>query len=613
MKKFLFFLSLLILIPIKNFSQEYKYAWISDLHIGSPGADSDLRAVVENINNLNEIDFVVATGDISEKGLNSELELAKQILDGLNKKYYIIPGNHDTKWSESGCTKFKDLWGDDKFVFDSKGIKHIGINSGIPWRGGGGHISVEDLDWLKSVLENTPADAKIFLYVHHPLDGDVDNWYKATNLLAGRSIKAVFVGHGHSNRLMNFAGIPAVMGRSTLSRPKYAGFTIVEAEKDSLNFYEAKIDSTPLYWGSILLNKDAIVNKIDSTDFNKYSDKAEILWQKSINKTCSASLLPVKNGMISASISGEVTCFDLQGKVIWRSNLGRTIFSRPAVDNGVLAIATIEGDLITINSNTGEILQTLGINDALTSQLIITEIKWSGEKVKTVIAGTASGKLYCYELNNLEFLWENYSAKLMIETMPLIVDNKIIFGSWDNYLYCIDRNNGSLIWQWTENKNFYYSPAACWPVTDGKNVFISTPDKYISAIDVNLGTTTWRRNDFNSWESIGISGDKKQVFVKSILDKFFIISPSNGKLIKEIKIGYSLDTMPNQIIESNGNIIFGCKNGIVYLIDKYQKAIPLFYMGTSRIHSIQNISKNIFAASNMDGNIVLFSIKQGLK
>jgi outer membrane protein assembly factor BamB len=196
----------------------------------------------------------------------------------------------------------------------------------------------------------------------------------------------------------------------------------------------------------------------------------------------------------------------------------------------------------------------------------------------------------------------------MIETHPLVTQDKIIFGSWDNYLYCLDKNTGSLIWKWTENKNFYYSPAACWPVSDGKNIFVSTPDKYVSAIDVALGTTTWRKNDFNAWESVGLSSDRKRIFVKSILDKFYIVSASDGKLIKEIKIGSSLDTMPNELFDWNGNIVFGSKDGKVYLIDKSYNVLPLFFMGTSRLHSIQHVNGNTFAASNMDGKILVFKI-----
>lgn len=595
-------------VSVSSLCQNYSYAWITDTHIGSPGADNDLRLVVNDINKHHDIKFVIATGDISEKGRNSELELAKQILDSLKTPYHIIPGNHDTKWSESGCTKFLELWGDDKFQFDFQNVRHIGINSGIPWRGGGGHISVEIFDWLKNILKEISPEIEIIFYVHHPLDGDVDNWFDVTNLLANHNVKAIFIGHGHANKLMNFTGIPAAMGRSTLSDSKFPGYTLVNLMKDSVKLFEVKVDSIPKLWGSIPRETINQATKVDSTQFIKYSNKAEVLWQKDLKNSVSTSLLVENDKIFSSSINGVLSCLDLKGNLIWQNNLSRTIFSRPAIADKIIAVATIEGDLITINSENGEIIQTLGLNDALTSQLVITETFYNDVKTKAIIVGTSSGKVYCYEINSLELIWENNSAEGMIETLPLIIDDKIIYGSWNNYLYCISKYSGSLIWKWTDNKNFYYSPAACFPISDGKNVFVSTPDKFISAVDLSLGTTSWRKKDFNSWESIGISRDKKKIFVKSLLDKFYIASAADGKLIKEVKVGFSLDTMPNQLIDWDQNIIFGSKNGTVYLIDKDYKVYPLFFMGTSRIHSIQHIIGNIFAASNMDGKIIVFKI-----
>lgn len=612
MKKFLSIIYFLIFVKAST-AQNYQYAFITDLHIGAPNADNDLRLVINDINKREEIKFVIAGGDISEKGRNQELQNAKQILDELKVNYYIIPGNHDTKWSESGCTKFIELWGDDKFHFSFQEVKHIGVNSGIPWRGGGGHVSVEQLNWLKNILSETNNKQEIIFYIHHPLDGDVDNWFEVTNLLAKHNVKAIFYGHGHTNQLSNFAGIPAAMGRSTLSRPKYPGYTIIELKQDSINLYEAKVDSIPNLWGSILRNKKNEILTIDSLQFIQYSNKANILWKKNLNKTFSTSLLINNERIFSSSISGEISCFNLRGELIWQDNLDKTIFSRPAAADNTLAVATVEGDLYTINTANGEVIQVLGLAEPLTSQAVITDIEFYGKPVSAVIIATSTGKVFCYELNNLEFIWENNSASAMIETLPLIVQNKVIFGSWDNYVYCLSKQTGSLIWKWTENKNFYYSPAACWAVSDDKNIFIATPDKFVSAVDLNLGTTTWRKNDFNAWESIGLSNNKKRIFVKSLIDKLFIASAVDGKLIKEIKIGYGLDTMPIQITEWNENIIFGSKNGIIYLIDKNYNVSPLFFLGTARIHTIQHVKENIFAASNMDGKIVLFSINADAK
>ena len=94
MKRLLLFLlfpafSYLTIAQIKPF----RFAFVSDTHIGSPDgkAEEDLRRTVHDINNMNDIDFVVITGDITELGTNEELPRAKKLFDSLKVKYPYSP------------------------------------------------------------------------------------------------------------------------------------------------------------------------------------------------------------------------------------------------------------------------------------------------------------------------------------------------------------------------------------------------------------------------------------------------------------------------------------------------------------------------------------------
>ncbi len=616
MKKIILAFYLVFLFAGLSLAQNYKYGWITDLHIGSPGAETDLENVVHDINTRKDIKFVVVTGDVAEKGRDSELQEAKNILDSLDIKYYIIPGNHDTKWSESGCAEFKHLWGNDKFAFEYDSVKNIGLNSGIPWRGGGGHISPEDLRWLDSVVTNTPQNEQIVFYVHHPLNKDIDNWFKVTNILRKKSIKAVLVGHGHANKLMNFNGIPGAMSRSSLSKgQKSWGYTLVNLTPDSMFFYEINKDSIPDYWGA--LSTDSIsVPGIDSVQYVNYTKdssstfgiKADTLWTQDLGVTLSASLLPAGGKIYAAAVNGTVFCFDSTGREIWKYDSGERIFSRPAYYNGMIIFATMIGDLIELDANSGQVIQSIGLGVPLTSQLITVNVNYNGENTEGVVVGTSKGDMYCYDVNTLEMIWENHSAKGMIETKPLVVNDRIIYGSWDGHLYCVSKSKGLLNWKWTENNNFYYSPAACWPVSDGKSVYVCTPDKNVSSIDLLLGTTNWRK-DCGAWESIGIDSSKSELFVKGINGEFSVISAKNGKAVKKIKMDYGVDTMPVDPIEWKGNILFGSKNGELYIIDKDYNWEPLLFFGTARVQNIFQIGSYKFAVSNMDGKIFIFSIK----
>src|SRR5512145_2874001 len=81
---------------------EFQFALVTDTHIGSSTSADDLRRTVADINASDSLAFTIFSGDITEFGSDAEFHLAKQILDSLTKPWYIVPGNHDTKWSESG-------------------------------------------------------------------------------------------------------------------------------------------------------------------------------------------------------------------------------------------------------------------------------------------------------------------------------------------------------------------------------------------------------------------------------------------------------------------------------------------------------------------------------
>ncbi|NUN10386.1 MAG: PQQ-binding-like beta-propeller repeat protein [Ignavibacteriaceae bacterium] len=604
MKKIFVFFCLLFVSF--SYPQNHRYAWLTDMHVGATGADEDLTACVNSINALGDIGYVIVTGDISEKGRDQELISAKNILDKLTVPYFIIPGNHDTKWSENGNTLFRELWKDDKFVFDKNNIRHIGLNTGIYWRGGGGHVAPQDLAWFDSVINATPRSKEVFVYVHHVPDGDIDNWYKLYNIAIRKNTKAFFWGHGHNNKLQMINEIPGVMSRSTLRRGKGWGYTVVEDTRDSIAFYENLKDSLLLYWGSIRKDIRPLGLQIDSTDFEDYS--GSVKWKKDLSFTQSASLLVYNSRIYSVTYNGKLRCFDLRGNLVWQYDLGSCVASRPVAQDNILAVATLIGDVFTFNADDGRMIQSLGTNEKITSQLQVCKTRYQGEETWGLIFGTSTGKMYCYDLYLLNPVWENDFAKGMIETRPLVIDNRIIYGSWDSFLYCIDAVSGTLNWRHTENRNFYYSPAACVPVTDGSRIYIARPDKFVTAIDILLGKTLWNKNNFNAWESIGLSSDKSRVLIKSVENNFFIAAARDGKLIKKIDMKYGLDTMPVELFESGGNIIFGGKNGFVYHIDNKNNFRKLFYMGQARIHSIYAVTDNVFAASNMDGRIVLFSI-----
>ena len=116
-KFFPVFLSLVFCASLSFAQSSFKFAHVSDTHIGSHNSEEDLSRTVHNINSDSSLKFVIISGDITDFGTDSAFHLAKNILDSLNKPWYIIPGNHDTNWSESGTNSFKKIFGSETFNF----------------------------------------------------------------------------------------------------------------------------------------------------------------------------------------------------------------------------------------------------------------------------------------------------------------------------------------------------------------------------------------------------------------------------------------------------------------------------------------------------------------
>ena len=607
MKTTIFFFLLLLSCQIQP--QTYKYAILSNLDEGNVKSAEKISKVISDINSNNEISFAVIIGNLTANGKEKELDSVKQILSGLKTSYLIIPGNN-TKANNYSLIHFKELWNDNNFFYQKDNDIHIGLNSSISWNGKGGHFSPADLEWLNQTLndsvKNKSDSASIILYLSNSLNKNIDNWFEATNILSNYNIKAVFTSEDETNKLTDFNGIPG-SGVTPVSG-KYPGYSIVESNKDSLIISRVEIGRkrSEKIVNIISKEKDYKVSKIDSLQFIDYTNSVN--WQKDLNKNFPASIETSDKKIFAASEDGNIYCYDLNGNKTWEYSTGETIVSKPAVEGDVLLVATLEGDIFSINSNNGSVIQVIGLGDPLTSQLFIVDAENQGSKTKGVVAGTSTGEMYCYDIYTLENIWENNSAKDAVTTLPLYIKNRIIYGSSDGFLYCIDARSGILNWKW-KDKNSDYSFAGCSPVSNGKYVYISSQGNYIYAIDLLLGTAIWKTKDFQSWESLGISNDNDMLFIKG-LNNFYIASANKGKLIKEIIIDYSMDTSPVEPVEWDNKILFGAENGNVYLIDKNYSWKKLFFAGTAKLNNVNQIKDNMFCVSDIDGNIIVFSLNE---
>lgn len=613
MKKSLLLLLLFVSIIVHSQGKVFRFAFLSDTHIGSPDgkAEEDLRRTVADINAMTDIAFVVITGDITELGTNEELRRAKEIFDGLKVPYHIIPGNHDTGWSESGGLSFSTIFGNDKFSFEHNGIRFLGCASGPYVRMSDGHVPRGAINWLDAELRSLkPGQLLIFLN-HYPIDNGLDNWYEITDRLRKHNTLAVLCGHGHANRAMDFEDIPAVMGRSNLrAKASVGGYNLVDVRSDSIIFTERRpgVETLPS-WTGIKVDKRNFNHQgnFPRPDFsiNEKYNQATRGWTFSSTANIISTPAVLDGRVIVGNQDGVVACLSLQtGKRIWEYKTGGPVYSSPAIAANSVILGSADGHIYSL-SKQGKLNWKKAASASVLGSPIV--------KGDTVYIGASDHHFYALDAKSGKTIWSFDGMQGPVVSTPVLVNDRIIFGAWDRHLYALDQSSGKLLWKWNNGSTVRnFSPASCIPVVHNSVVYVVAPDRNISAIDINDGSTLWRNNDSRVRESIGISEDGKWIYGKTMQDTLVAYATSREKqdAAWRMHCGFGYEHVPSMLIEKDGHLFFGTKNGVVYAIDPAKQEIAWAHkIDNSMVNTVSVLDKRRLIVSTMDGKVALIEVK----
>lgn len=586
-----------------------KFAFISDTHIGGTStASEDLERTVQDINAMADLQFVLISGDITEFGADRELQEAKRIFDQLKIKWYIIPGNHDTKWSESGCNSFRQIFGYERFVFDIGGYKFVGCSSGPNMRMAPGLVPRQDVVWLDSIVTSIEKARQPLIFVnHYPMDSQMANWYKILDILKRANTQAILCGHGHRNKALDFEGIPGTMGRSNLrAKEAVGGYNIVTIAKDSMYFQErTPLQKTNAVWQNFVLQ--SIDFKQDTNNYERPSfavntqfPNVKVVWSLQDSSDIGAGIVCQKNACIYTNANGYVTALNqANGQVLWRFQAKGKIFSTPAIQDNKVVFASTDSTIYCVNFKTGKPIWQVKTAKAIVASPII-------EKNKLYI-GSSEGKFWALNLKTGAQIWEFKDVEGFVETTPAIDAAHIYFGSWGTYFYALDKKTGKLAWKWHNGSaSRLYSPAACFPRVANGRVFIVAPDRIVTALDAKTGKQIWRSTANKGRESIALSADQSLIYVKSMWDTLSAISTQTPDFqVKwSIPCGYVYDISPSPSVEKDGMLFLPTDKGEIYAIDtKTQTVRWVHKLSNALINNVFPLGNQEIVTTTMDGGV----------
>lgn len=603
-----FFIAIFLLIANICYAQNFKYAFVTDTHVGTATGEEDLRRTVADINSQKDIDFVLVTGDITEMGTNEELKLAKEILSGLNKKYYVIPGNHDTGWSESGGVSFIKEFGYDKFSFDHNGYRFIACASGPYVRMSDGHIPRDATVWLDSLLKATPKTMPVVFVNHYPVDNSLDNWYEVTDRLKTRNIQYAICGHGHQNKAYNFEGIEATMGRSNLrAKDSIGGYNIVNMKKDTVYFTTRKPNGEMLpTWRKIALKtfvKDSKTYERPDFSINQKYNNVKAVWTYHSNANVVNTPDYNKDLVIFGNSLGLVEALNRKtGKLVWTYQTQGAIYSSPLITwNKSVVFGSGDGNVYALSLKDGKLIWKTAAGKSVLGSPVI-----QGD---AFFIGASDNTFKALDVKTGEIKWQFTDVEGTIVGKPLIYQDKIIFGSWGRHLYALNVNNGTLVWKWNNGHgNRMFSPAMVTPVATNNTIYIAAPDRVLTAIDVTTGQTLWRNSEAKVRESIGMSADSTLVYGKTMQDEIvaYKTTRTDEGVAWKHNAGYGYEHTPSDLIEKDGKLFFGTKNGTVYCIDPLErKTLWAHKIDNSMVNTFKVIDDKTLLVSTMDGKVCI--------
>lgn len=602
----------LFLFATTAFAQSFRFVHTSDTHVNPHRTDDSNAARNEKLfKEISALDpkpaLAINTGDVVEVGSALEYGLLQERLKSMTVPYYHAPGNHDVRWNPLGKEGFVKGTGQPLYQhIEHDGVHFFLLDSTVlleHW----GHISQQQLDWLKTELEKIGTEAPVILAFHHWVGRDkvqVDNEQDLIDLVEPYNVVLWLQGHGHSDLLWNINGVPAVMQKGL-----YQGsYCVIDVSKDKLTVSRrslgaakknelvrdksvpetaevvwTKVGEWPMkrvrlprpsirfggtfegdpfvYFHNIVQPPaDAKVEfringgpfqpmELENGSWRKIMMGAK--WPPDGNLTLSVRY-STRDGNTASAVN-EVRMSD----PAWVTPLTAAVQSRLIRTADAVYVTTMAGELVKLNPNDGAILWRYKTGDSV----------FSAAHIEGDIAyiGSADHHIHAVRCADGSPVWK-FKTDGAVLAGASVAKNTVCIGSADTTIYGLNAQTGELKWK-VQGANLYQSKTA----TDGERFFVGGWDNYFRCIDAETGSEIWKKflgkeqrmlPNFSAFApaitSPTVSNEHGLVFISTNDGILHALDTKTGEekwRIDRKKMGYS---SPLYHDDGNGGVVYGC-------------------------------------------------------
>ncbi|MDD3012546.1 MAG: metallophosphoesterase [Candidatus Gastranaerophilales bacterium] len=242
-----------------GYSDTLKFAQLSDVHLDINGKNTNrrmlgsskdlLKDAVKQINCINNIDFVIFSGDQINRPQKDDLLEFINIANNLKTPWYFAFGNHDVGvWSSFNKKKYLKIIKEANCCIKAnksyysfvpkKGYLVVVMDPVIDTRiTANGYVDKQQLKWLDEQLDKN-LNSKVLIVEHHPIVEPFESkGHKIINsaeyldlLKKHNNVIAVLSGHYHATKIKQVGNIVFISTPSLVEYPN--AFRIITINKN---------------------------------------------------------------------------------------------------------------------------------------------------------------------------------------------------------------------------------------------------------------------------------------------------------------------------------------------------------------------------------------------
>jgi outer membrane protein assembly factor BamB len=403
-----------------------QFVQVTDVHASKAKDAVSISQDMEEINRLNgAIEFVVATGDLTNNATPPEFESYVAGMNVSKRPVRHVIGNHDVDGKQ---TPYKTLiyeryCGPPYYAFEV-GNTHFVVLDSINW-------TAQQQDWLKWHLGTIPPERPIVVFQHYPPKKELLDY------LAQYNCKGIFSGHVHGTRIAEYKGIfncnstTLIMGAIDRT-PR--GFQLVSVEGDKVRT-TGFIGGSAAQWpqqaaaGRVGQPKLLPGNGAPAVEVKAGADWPMAHADAQSTGTARDAVTPPLTPAWSAYSGGIV-------------HVGSAVVADGKVYVGTLYVTDFDNcGLTCLDAATGRPLWRTRTDGCIKNTPAAADGK--------VYAVSLLGTVYCFDGKDGHVVWKQQCGEPAVRwdnSAPKIADGVVYVGT-GNHFAAFDAKNGSFLWK----------------------------------------------------------------------------------------------------------------------------------------------------------------------